>query len=615
MCGIFGAINFEGYFDQKDFYRYKELMDIVSYRGPDDADYKGFDFYSNENSDTKFNLFLGHRRLSIIDLSSDGKQPLFSDNCWIIFNGEIFNYIELKNELKSIGIEFKTQTDTEVIIKIYKLFGPSGFDKLNGMWAFAIYDVEKSIVVLSRDRFSIKPLFKYEKHNRLYFASEIKQLLPLLRTKEIEFQTMQIFLQQGLLEVDEKTFFKGIERIPPKTNFIIDLKKQTIAISKYWEYSDAIPEEKQTDIYEKFIELFTDSVKIRLRSDVSLGSLLSGGLDSSAITSIAANYYQDKLNSYSIISEDKRTNEEKFIDIFNNSVSIKNQKLKIDTDAIKENIDKVLYHQDEPFNYFIVPAHYQLLKTLKENSDIVVILNGQGGDEVLLGYLRFYFFYLKSLMKNRNYFTLSREIIFSLLNRTTILQFKLNSAKRYLPKILSEDKNFLTKRIDLIEVWKFKDLREAQINDIDKYSVPYINRYEDRNSMAMSKEIRLPFLNHRLVDFLVNIPVEFKLRNGWSKYILRKSFDKLPSKIKWRRDKKGFSLPEDTWIKNDLKGDIINSFSNGKSILANFNFINDKKYLDFYEKYLQGDKRIHFTDINRVFIAEKWAKMNFSINK
>ena len=426
---------------------------------------------------------------------------------------------------------------------------------------------------------------------------------------------MQIFLQQGLLEVDEKTFFKGIERIPPKTNFIIDLKKRTIATSKYWEYSDAIPEEKQTDIYEKFIELFTDSVKIRLRSDVSLGSLLSGGLDSSAITSIAANYYHDKLNTYSIISEDKRTNEEKFIDIFNNSFSIKNQKLKIDTDAIKENIDKVLYHQDEPFNYFIVPAHYQLLKTLKENSGIVVILNGQGGDEVLLGYLRFYFFYLKSLMKNRNYFTLSREIIFSLLNRTTILQFKLNSAKRYLPKILSEDKNFLIKRIDLIEVWKFKDLREAQINDIDKYSVPYINRYEDRNSMAVSKEIRLPFLDHRLVDFLVNIPVEFKLRNGWSKYILRKSFDKLPSKIKWRRDKKGFSLPEDTWIKNDLKGDIINSFSNGKSILANFNFINDKMYLDFYEKYLQGDKQIHFTDINRVFIAEKWAKMNFGINK
>jgi len=615
MCGIFGAINFEGYFDQKDFNNYCELTELVSYRGPDDADYKGFDFYSNEKSDTKFNLFLGHRRLSIIDLSSDGKQPLFSDNCWIIFNGEIFNYIELKNELRSLGIEFKTQTDTEVIIKIYKLYGPPGFDKLNGMWAFVIYDVENSKIILSRDRFSIKPLFKYQENNKLFFASEIKQLLPLLKAKEIEFQTMQVFLQQGLLEIDEKTFFKGIERIPSKTNYLIDLKKKTIEISKYWEYSDSIVEANSTHIYERFIELFTDSVKIRLRSDVSLGSLLSGGLDSSAITYIAANFYQEKLKTYSIISKDKKTSEEEFIDIFNNSFSIKNQKLKIDTDAIRENIDKVLYHQDEPFNYFIVPAHYQLIKTLKENSDIVVILNGQGGDEVLLGYLRFYFFHLKSLLQNQNYLNFTRELIFSFLKRTTIWQFKLNSAKRYLPKILLEDKNFLTNKIDLIEVWKFKNLREAQINDIDKYSIPYINRYEDRNSMALSKEIRLPFLDHRLVDFLVNIPVEFKLRNGWSKYILRKSFDKLPSKIKWRRDKKGFSLPEDIWIKNELKSDITNSFSKSKSILAQFNFIDDKKYLYFYEKYLQGDNRIHFTDINRVFIAEKWAKMNFGVNK
>lgn len=613
MCGIFGAIDFENTFDKKDFLKFCNLTDLVYYRGPDAADYKGFDTYSNTLSDSKFNLFLGHRRLSIIDLSSEGNQPLFADNCWIIFNGEIFNYIELKNELKNIGVEFRTNTDTEVIIKIYKQFGPSGFDKLNGMWAFAIYDVQNNLVVLSRDRFSIKPFYKYQSKNRFYFSSEIKQLIPLLDSKEIEFQTMQNFLQQGLLEIDEKTFFQGIERIEPKSFYILNLIDKSIKSDKYWDYSDQLFEQNFQQIEEKFIELFTDSVKIRLRSDVSLGSLLSGGLDSSAITAIATNFTSDKLNTYSVISDDKESSEEVFIDIFTRHFSVHNKKLNIDTNSIKDIIEKVLYHQDEPFNYMIVLAHYQLLKVLNENSDIIVILNGQGGDEVLLGYLRFYFFYLKSLLQQHKYFDLSKELLSSLFNRTALWQFKLNSAKRYLPKILLEDKKFLVNKIDLVEVWKFNNLREAQINDIDKFSVPYINRYEDRNSMAFSKEIRLPFLDHRLVNFLLNLPPEFKMKNGWSKFILRKSMKKLPDKIRWRKDKKGFSLPEDKWAKEDLKTEIINCFSeNKKSVLSQLNFINDKLFLNYFERYLNGDSRIHFTDINRIFIAEKWARINFN---
>jgi asparagine synthase (glutamine-hydrolysing) len=177
-----------------------------------------------------------------------------------------------------------------------------------------------------------------------------------------------------------------------------------------------------------------------------------------------------------------------------------------------------------------------------------------------------------------------------------------------------KDKVFLKKRNDLIEVWKFSDLREAQINDIDKYSVPYINRYEDRNSMAFSKEIRLPFLDHRLVDFLINLPPNFKLKKGWSKYILRSSLQNLPPKIRWRRDKKGFSLPEDYWLKTELKNVVFNNFNFNKSYLSQNDFIDDKLFLDYFYKYLNGESRIHFTDINRVLIAEKWAQLNFGNN-
>jgi asparagine synthase (glutamine-hydrolysing) len=614
MCGIFGAINFDGNFNKQDFDRFCQLTDLVSYRGPDSYGYKSINTFTKELSEFKFNVFLGHRRLSIIDLSSDGDQPFFSDNCWIIFNGEIFNYIELKNDLKAEGITFRTNTDTEVILKIYKKYGETGFDKFNGMWAFAIYDSEKNLIILSRDRFSIKPFFKYQTEKKLFFASEIKQLIPLLDKKMIEFETMQTFLQQGLLEIDNKTFFKGIERIEAKTNLLINLNDKSIKQNKYWDYSKNINHLSYTEAEEKFLYLLTESVRIRLRSDVSLGSLLSGGLDSSAITAIASQFTTDKLNTYSVVSSDKESNEEYFIDIFTKHYSINNKKLSVETKSINHLFDKVLFHQDEPFNYLIVLVHFQLIETLKNNSDIVVVLNGQGGDEVLLGYLRFYFFYLKKLIKQGKVYNFLNELISSLFNRTALWQFKINAAKRYLPEILLKDKVFLKKRNDLIEVWKFSDLREAQINDIDKYSVPYINRYEDRNSMAFSKEIRLPFLDHRLVDFLINLPPNFKLKKGWSKYILRSSLQNLPPKIRWRRDKKGFSLPEDYWLKTELKNVVFNNFNFNKSYLSQNDFIDDKLFLDYFYKYLNGESRIHFTDINRVLIAEKWAQLNFGNN-
>lgn len=611
MCGIFGAISFSEKFNDKDYIKFAELTNLVAYRGPDASDYKAFDSALKKIDNNSFDIFFGHRRLSIIDLSSEGNQPLFSDDCWIIFNGEIFNYIELREELKSKNHLFKTNTDTEVIVKVYKEYGEKGFDKLNGMWAFALYDVQNQKIILSRDRFSIKPLFFYKHSDKYYFASEIKQLLPLLNTIELESNNFQVFLQQGLLDFNEMTLFKNVFRVKPKTNVIIDLNSKTISEKKYWDYSEQKIEGDDEKIFAEFKELFTDSVRIRLRSDVQIGSLLSGGLDSSAITSVALKFSGDSLKTFSVVSEQREFSEEDFIDVFSSNFKVPNQKVLLNTNQLKENLDKVIYHQDEPFNYFIPVAHYNLIKALNENSNIVVILNGQGGDETLLGYLRFYFFYWKKLLTEKEFLLFAKEIFSSLINRTGILQFRFNAAKRYLPQNLMSKKNFLLRKQEFINVWQFENLRSAQINDIDSYSVPFLNRYEDRNSMAFSKEIRLPFLDHRLVDFLVNLQPDKKMRNGWSKYILRKSFTELPKQIRWRRDKKGFILPESKWLREDLRESIKVKFS-GKNFLSQFNLIDSQKFLEYYNDYLNGDKSIHSTDISRILIAEKWLENFFN---
>lgn len=205
---------------------------------------------------------------------------------------------------------------------------------------------------------------------------------------------------------------------------------------------------------------------------------------------------------------------------------------------------------------------------------------------------------------------LIKEILASLIFRTVLMQWQISAAKRYIPKMLKEDKNFLMVNTKLENTWNSSDLMNTQINDIDHYSVPILTRYEDRNSMAHSLEIRLPFLDHRLVEFLLSLKVELKIKNGWNKYILRKSFVDMPKKIRWRRDKKGFSLPESVWLKEEFKSDIFNSFL--KSKLEDEGILSGKKFIDYYREFLNGNKRIHNFDISRVYIAEKWAKNFFN---
>lgn len=613
MCAIFGAINLEGVFNSRDFEKFESLTNLVKYRGPDASGCMVFNTRENLiNDKNKFDIFLGHRRLSIIDLSENANQPLSDgDALWIIYNGEIFNYVELREELRSEGYVFRTGSDTSVILNIYKKFGEAGFEKFNGMWAFAIVDLQNKKVVLSRDRFSIKPLYYTRLGGQFYFASEIKQLLPLLKERKINKEVLFKYLEQGLIDYNEQTFFDGIYKLKPKHNLTIHLDKNEIKESKYWDYTmEEVQDVTAAEICERFRELFIDSVKIRLRSDVKVGALLSGGLDSSSIAVVANNIVGNGFDTYSIVSRNKTYSEEKYIDILSSACKISNHKVLFDfedLDMFTRNINKVIYHQEEPFGGFSVIAQYMVLETIKRNSDIKVILSGQGGDEILMGYLKYFFFNIKRLINQGAAVEALTQILYSLIRKTVIWQFNLNAARRYIPFLIKKTpKSFLKIHNALEPTWEAEDLINRQILDIDKYSVPALTHYEDRNSMAHSLEIRLPFLDHRLVNFVLGLPVTLKLNNGWTKYILRKSMHELPQEIRWRKDKQGFITPQEIWLKRDLSELIHNIFA--KSILDEMEIIDSKAFLEYYQKFKNGNRAIWHSDIAKTMIAELWAR-------
>ena len=602
MCGIFGAVAIQKPFDRKAFEQFSILTDLVNYRGPDDCGYLAYRLDIQREDREHFDVFLGHRRLSIIDLSAAGHQPMCANGCWITFNGEIFNFVELRQELEAKGHYFTTKTDTEVILHLYSEYGEGGFDKLNGMWAFAILDVACNRLIISRDRFSIKPLYFLRLPNRLVFASEVKQLLPLLPKRELNTNTMASFLVQGLVDHTQETFFKDIQRVSPKTNLVIDLDTLKTTQTSYWEYGRY--RTNGNDVVEEFTSLLEDSVRIRLRSDVKVGVLLSGGLDSSSISVIADQLAGGNLEMYSVVSEDPKYSETEFIDQLCDARKLKNRKILFRASHIAEAMHDVLHHNDEPFAGFSVLAQFKLFEQVKQNTDATVLLSGQGGDEILLGYIKFFFFYVRQMMRQHAYLAAATQILASLVNGTGIRQLAIGESRRFLP-FLNQFRKVIRAEHKFVPLAACSDLRQRQIADIDQYSVPALTHYEDRNSMAHSLEIRHPFLDHRLVDFVVALAPEWKIRNGWSKYVLRLSVPGLPDGIRWRRDKQGFVTPEERWLKHDFKDLIRNSFRDSK--LGELGMIDESEFLRYYEKFQNGS-RIAYTDISRALVAELWAR-------
>lgn len=615
MCGIFGVISQSK--NIKELLLRAEL--IQRHRGPDYQDTYHCEIKS-------WQIGLGHQRLSILDLSELGNQPMvsYSKNSYIVFNGEIYNYLEIRQELKSLGYSFHTDSDTEVLITSLEHWGIEiTISKLNGMWSFAWLNLKTQKLILCRDRIGIKPLYYSIVDKCLYFASEVKTILEVSNRRfAINFQVVGEYLLQSLLESNNQSFFQGIDKIDPGTYAVFDLSQDNLqlTLTRYWSIKrQEVKFNSETEIIEKVRELFFDAVRLRLRSDVPIGVLLSGGVDSSAIAAVMQNILgkDANLSLLSSVSNDPRFDESYFIDIMGGHLGKEVNRLTLDLQPSRafELLERACWHNDQPIGGFSNVAHFLLMEQAK-NLGITVILSGQGADELLCGYRKYTGFYLQYLAREKQYVRMLKTLAAFITNKTIINQFSFADAKRYLPNLFFNRqeinisgfalKDFVSQPLGLSMGMTVID---RQVSDIERFSVPALLHYEDRMSMAWSREIRVPFLDYRLVDMLSNLPIELKLRSGWTKYIFRRALSPfLPQEIAWRKDKQGFINPESQWLKSSLKAEVLNYFEED-SLIFKHQIIDRNKLIEKYNKYCQvNNNSVAYRDIFNPLSLEIWLR-------
>jgi len=590
MCGISGIINKNN--KPVDKNEIKKINDLIEHRGPDD---EGFYFGKN--------FAFGHRRLSIIDLSENGQQPMCyrgkNGEYVITYNGEIYNYLEIKKQLISEGYKFKSDTDTEVILASYDKWGEECVNRFDGMWSFAIFDKGKNIIFCSRDRFGIKPFYYTNVNNKFIFGSEIKQLLEYYPERYVNKKILIDYLVVGILEHTNETFFENIYKLEQSHNLIYDLTTHRFYFKKYFDIkiNENIKQlnlEQSIKLYKK---KFINSINLRLRSDVKVATCLSGGLDSSSIAVFASKIYRKKSNqNFTAIHAKSIENQTDESHYAKEVASYCNLDLKIVEPKTKEFLDdlkKVIYIQEEPFGSPSIYMQYRVMKLAKEVG-CKVMLDGQGGDETLLGYNRYYVLYIQNILKNRpiDIFKKLKQIQEkSSLSLYKILFYFFGMKLFKLRLILHKKQTFFIKK----EYYRMSDYsylqeiskssnndKKLQLIEIMKTNLPELLRYEDKNSMYCSVETRLPFLNYNCVQYAISLPIEYKINNGWLKYILRKTVDKvLPPKIVWRKNKFAFEAPTNVWLTkldpNIIKESlIIKEISNIDNIMRNFQKIDNK---------------------------------------
>ena len=567
MCGIAGILHFNK--SDVEVSNLKKMTDIIAHRGPD-----GEGQWVNK----KGNVGFGHRRLSIIDLSEAGKQPMHyaNNNLSITFNGEIYNYIELREKLKTQNYQFTTGTDTEVILAAYHYWGENCLTHFDGMFAFAIWDEEKQELFCARDRFGEKPFYYYKDDEQLIFASEMKALWEVGVKKEKNLYRNYLYLLYNTTEDtydNTSTFYNNIYQLAPSSYFKISSSK-TITQTKYWDIDlDHTIDISFDNAQKKFRELFINSIQLRLRSDVAVGSSLSGGLDSSSIVmlidQLKAKDHTQK--TFSARFKNFKNDEGKFMQYVIDSTNAEAYFVYPTAESTLNNLTKILHHQEEPIGSLSVAAQFEVMQLAKKNG-VTVLQDGQGADEILGGYPGYYNAYLLELYKtNRAQYKIEIDAHNKFYNKTntpTPFDFKMHSLQYNTQKKLANHaKNlkpnnssfFVGIHPDIVQQFKKSpnplirepNLKKRLYDSILNRGLNELLRYSDRNSMANAIEVRLPFLSHHLVEFLFSLPNEYLLKEGWTKYILRESLEEdLPQEITWRKDKIGYEAPQQEWQNN-----------------------------------------------------------------
>jgi len=575
MCGIIGSFWIQK--KEGNDVIFRNALKSIDHRGPDDEGIDHFEFENNSE------MFLGHKRLSILDLSVLGHQPMFSkdDKFVIIFNGEIYNFKEIRDELQLNGYSFISNSDTEVLLAGWQFWGEKLLQKLVGMFAFAIYDIQKKEIILVRDAFGIKPLFySSDELGDFYFGSEI-QVIELLRNVKSEINEQKFFdyIVHGIQDSTNGSFIKKINHLPPASILRFSIEKnQIINIYKWWTPSIKTNNTISFDDATKKLRLlFLESVNMHLISDVPVGAALSGGIDSSAIV-CAMRYLNPNLPIHTfsyIVTNDESINEEKWVDIVNNFVNAISHKIYIKADEFHNDLKNLILIQGEPFNSTSIYAQYRIFKEARKYN-IPVMLEGQGADELLAGYEGYPGQRMKSLFEKFSFNTL---IKFG--NNWKNQRFVAKSPwKSFLGQLLPNwlhnsliiRQNEILQKLINFKVLKksgvqFKSpsslkydnrygnrVKETLMSSISENALPSLLRFGDRNAMAFSIENRVPFLTIPLANFLLSLPENYLISDdGVSKSIFREAMRGIvPDTILDRKDKIGFVTPMAEWVLNFL---------------------------------------------------------------
>lgn len=598
MCGIAGIISLDG-IEQGAL---RAMSKALEHRGPDGF---GFSVYSKNTGLTIWHnqdipavydgsavVGFAHRRLAIIDLSPDGLQPITDESgeLSIVYNGEIYNYLELRTELEGLGYRFFTSSDTEVLLQAYRAWGSECLSKFNGMWAFVLLDLKNKTVLLSRDRFGIKPLYYIIQNRTLYFASEIKGLLaiPSISCAPNE-KIVGHYLLTGLVDHTTETFFEGIHQFPSAHWAEVSYDETSLQMypERYWDFSTGTSDSSEQQLIEEFRSLFLDALRLHARSDVPVGTCLSGGLDSSSIVCGSELLRRDNLvpqyshTAYGYCASDETYSEKKFMQAVIDATDAQMNYIEVSPDVFLEALTRIIREQDEPFGSASVVAQWFVFQRARQTG-MTVMLDGQGADEIMGGYHYYFQTVARSLILRgdlagllslrRTYqneigpFPFSFKPVSLLYNvsPSIVRNFAQLARIRYRARKNSKladsfesmalSNSFIRSQIrTLPEFTLYNSLEKHLRADVQSLSLPALLRYEDRNSMAHSIEARVPFLDYRLVEFLSKVPEQMKIRGVTTKHILRQAFrDFIPKPVLDRKDKIGFKATP------DLTFDLIN---------------------------------------------------------
>jgi asparagine synthase (glutamine-hydrolysing) len=548
-----------------------------------------------EENNTEHPYSFGHRRLAIIDLSPDGHQPICdeTEQFWLTFNGEIYNYIELRNELKTLGFSFKTQSDSEVILQAYKAWGTDCVQHFNGMWAFALFDKTKQHIFFSRDRVGVKPLYFVENEDFFAFSSEYKtfiktQLVPFEINQDEQFN----FIMNGTIEQKNQSLFQHIHIFPHAHNGIYSLSSKELTLEKYYSPEIQIQRFSEKEIINQVSEKIEQAISLRLRSDVEVGACLSGGLDSSIIASyMHALFPQKRFSLFTSSFPNEGFDETNYAKIVAESTHANWKTVNPSAAEFFEDIETLNYYQDLPVWSTSTYAQHRVMKLASEQG-VKVVLDGQGADELFAGYHHHYLAYWNELIHNGKYLKFLTHLGDS---KATV-----PNAWSYFSKQKAKDISGISKTYSSLFLPEFNSFAKTTNTVIEHnlnaqlYSDYFSNKLqsflkcEDRSSMAFSIESRVPFSDDvELVQLAFQINSNLKLKNGISKYVLREATKhKIPSEIYQRKDKIGFEAPLGKWLLERKK--------HVYDTILKLDFIQDKTFPKIYEQLIVSKPELIF---------------------